>query len=135
MSAQRHPQGRLGHMVAALSVIAFALGCLTVAIGLGAPAASAQNTPNEPQVEVPHIIPRPNSGQAPKSATDRGGWAQYTVFWGIIAAMVLMIALVVLESRRKLRSRTDASVQERTRTSNEPVAERCENRPDSIARQ
>lgn len=132
--------GRL-RVVATALLTAVLCSVATIFAGFAVPA-SAQTVPNQPQVEVPHIIPRPNSGQAPKSATDRGGWAQYAVFWGICAAMLIMIGLVVLESRRKLRVRAaiEASAQSqdgqsRASTLNEPVAETSENSPDSIARQ
>ncbi len=53
-----------------------------------------------------HIIPQPNSGTPPQSATDRGGWGQFAVLGGIVIALSIMIGLVVLESRRKRANRT-----------------------------
>lgn len=56
------------------------------------------------------IIPRPNSGQAPDSPNDPGGWQQYLVFGAIIAGMAAIVLLVRRESRRALARRegTDA---------------------------
>ncbi len=57
-----------------------------------------------PKVSIPSIIPLPNSGVAPKSATDRGGWAQFTVLGGIMAALVILFLLIVRDSRKKKRA-------------------------------
>jgi len=57
-----------------------------------------------PEVSIPSIIPQPNSGVAPKSATDRGGWAQYSVLSGIIVALGILFLLVVRDSRKKKRA-------------------------------
>ncbi len=125
-----------------------ALGAFVVCVGLllgvtvlGAPATSAQEAPNEPQVEVPHIIPRPNSGAEPKAATDRGGWVQEAIFFSICGAILFIALLVFLESRRKLRARAEAEAkaaevaQQRSSTRSEPVAETSAKAPDSNARQ
>jgi hypothetical protein len=58
--------------------------------------------------EFGHIIPRPNSGVAPKSATDRGGWGQFAVLGGIVLALGIIGGLMALESRRKRANRTSA---------------------------
>jgi hypothetical protein len=52
---------------------------------------------------IPSMLPKPNTGTAPRDADDRGGWGQYAVFYGILASGVIIFGLVVLESRRKLR--------------------------------
>lgn len=57
-----------------------------------------------PEVSIPSIIPLPNSGVAPKSPTDRGGWAQYTVLGGIVGALVILFLLIVRDSRKKKRA-------------------------------
>jgi len=53
-----------------------------------------------PLVTLPNIIPAINSGTAPKTSTDRGGWAQYAVLGGIVAALGLIGLLMWRESRR-----------------------------------
>lgn len=129
--SRRHP---------ALRVIVAVVLCAAawLAIGAGTPVAGAQEVPSTPQVEAPHSIPLPNSGAEPKSATDRGGWVQEAIFFGICGAILFMLGLVILESRRKLRARAAAeagSTQDRTSTRSEPVAESSVNSPDSTARQ
>jgi hypothetical protein len=49
---------------------------------------------------VNNILPRPNSGQAPDSPNDPGGWQQYLVFGLILAGLVVIVLLVLRESRR-----------------------------------
>lgn len=51
------------------------------------------------------IIPRPNSGQAPDSPNDPGGWQQYMVFGLLVAGMVGIVLLVRRSSRRALAAR------------------------------
>jgi hypothetical protein len=131
-------------LVAALVAGALVAGVLVSATAVPAGAAVTtrvqDNTPqdNTPQVPVPHIIPRPNDGQPPKYSTDPGGTAQVAVFWGMCGAILLMIGLVVLESRRKLRRRRAAeetAPQRRSSTRSDPVADTSANAPDSSARQ
>lgn len=52
-------------------------------------------------VPAPDIVPKPNSGRPPQSATDPGGWAQYAVMFGIIGGLVIIVLLVRRESRKK----------------------------------
>lgn len=47
-----------------------------------------------------HIIPRPNSGEAPEEAGDRGGALQLLVLGLVVVAVAGGIALVVRDSRR-----------------------------------
>jgi hypothetical protein len=47
-----------------------------------------------------NILPRPNTGQAPDSPNDPGGWQQYLVFGLIIAGLALIVVFVARESRR-----------------------------------
>lgn len=84
--------------------------------GVGAIASSgpAQESPapTSPTVSMPSIIPQPNSGAAPKTGTDRGGWVQWTVMGGMVVALGVIVLLVRRESRRKqsaLRSSSPAS--------------------------
>ncbi|MDZ7678120.1 MAG: hypothetical protein U5K29_06180 [Acidimicrobiales bacterium] len=46
------------------------------------------------------ILPQPNSGEAPDSPGDPGGWQQYLVFGLIFAGLAAIVALVVRESRQ-----------------------------------
>lgn len=93
--------------------IALALGTLALAAGLtlAAPPAGAQSDDtttttvspfDDPDAQLPtgNILPRPNSGQAPESAGDPGGWMQYMVFALIFAGLALIVVLVVRESRK-----------------------------------
>jgi hypothetical protein len=90
---------------------------------------------------IPSMLPKPNTGVAPRDADDPGGWGQYAVFYGILASGIIIFVLVVLESRRKLRAiraaeaATKPAAQAAVSTRSEPVADTSENRPDSIARQ
>ncbi|MFN0092225.1 MAG: hypothetical protein ACKVWR_18450 [Acidimicrobiales bacterium] len=54
----------------------------------------------------PRSIPRPNSGQAPEAAGDRGGWLQVSLFWLMCAALVLLALLAWRDSVRKRARRT-----------------------------
>ncbi|MFP3906454.1 MAG: hypothetical protein ACLFWR_05445 [Acidimicrobiales bacterium] len=46
------------------------------------------------------ILPQPNSGEAPDSPGDPGGWQQYLVFALIFAGLAAIVALVIRESRQ-----------------------------------
>ncbi len=78
--------------------------------GLLASAALAQDdsdgldigTPDEPRVT---ILPRPDSGRAPETPGDPGGWQQLTLLAVIVVALVLMFFLVRRQARR---ARTEA---------------------------
>jgi uncharacterized membrane protein YgcG len=52
----------------------------------------------------PEIIPKPNSGQAPQSPGDPGGWLQISLFF-LLCAVVIGIALGVWWSSRRARER------------------------------
>jgi hypothetical protein len=94
---------------------------------------------------IPSMLPKPNTGTAPRDADDPGGWGQYAVFYGILASGVIIFGLVFFESRRKLRAIREADgaaaaagasrqpVAASTRS--EPVADTSEKRPESSARQ
>ena len=80
---------------------------------------------------IPSMLPKPDTGVAPRDADDRGGWAQYAVFYGILASGVIIFGLVMLESRRKLRAIREAegagpaagSQSDAESTRSDPVAE------------
>ncbi len=98
----------------ALLVAASALAVAVLVVpAVGVAPAGAQDdlevTTTTGQVrEFGHIIPRPNSGVAPTSATDRGGWGQFAVLGGIVVALGIIGGLVALESRRKRANRTSS---------------------------
>jgi hypothetical protein len=82
----------------ALVLAVLALG---LAVGLLCGPASAQDTGgNKPDVPVQHMIPRPDSGQKPEDAGDRGGALQL----GLLGLVVVVLAggtlHVVRQSRR-----------------------------------
>jgi hypothetical protein len=53
-----------------------------------------------------NILPRPNTGQAPDSPNDPGGWQQYVVFGTIVAGLGLITLLVIRESKRARQRRS-----------------------------
>ena len=68
--------------------------------GLGGDGLGGSNTP----ISAPHIIPRPNSGVAPKHPGDRGSGTQYLVLAGVVIAPLIILGLVMRESKRKKRA-------------------------------
>lgn len=50
----------------------------------------------------PHIIPRPDEGQAPKHPNDRGGWEQFLVLGLIVGSIAAIGGLAWRSSRRAL---------------------------------
>ena len=107
-------------LVASLAlVIAGALSCAVAAVPAGAqgsepanqsvPETTATTTPFDASSEMPRaptILPRPNSGEEPKSATARGGWAQYAVLGGILVGLAGVGLLIRRDSQRKRSNRT-----------------------------
>jgi hypothetical protein len=95
-------------MVSVRRLVLVAVAALAFTV-LAAGRAAAQDAPPEDTtttlpvagVPAPDIVPRPNSGRAPESATDPGGWAQYAVMFGIAGGVALIALLVVRESRKK----------------------------------
>lgn len=65
-----------------------------------APATNAPVTTLGEQPEGGGIIPRPGSGVEPEDAGDRGGALQTVLFVVVVGGIVLIIGLVVRESRR-----------------------------------
>jgi hypothetical protein len=75
---------------------------LALVLACGAPA-GAQQEPTTlplPEVSVPHIIPRPNSGHAPEDAGDRGGALQLGLLGLVVVALAGGGLHVVRQSRR-----------------------------------
>jgi hypothetical protein len=58
---------------------------------------------------VGNILPRPNTGQAPDSPNDPGGWQQYLVFALIFAGLGAIVLFATRESRRARAERDHAS--------------------------
>lgn len=56
--------------------------------------------PSGPDSPAGNILPRPNSGTAPDSPNDPGGWQQYMVFALIGLGLLAIVALATRESRR-----------------------------------
>lgn len=56
--------------------------------------------PAEGDLPLGDIIPRPNSGRAPDSPNDPGGWQQYLVLGLVLAGLATIFGLAVRESRR-----------------------------------
>lgn len=89
-----------------LAVLLVAVTALVV----GAPSANAAlhaqqdevttTTASEGDSSVGNILPRPNSGQAPDSPNDPGGWQQYLVFAVLFVGLAAIVLLVRRESRR-----------------------------------
>lgn len=84
---------------------------LTVVLLFGAGLASAGEPAGDgsgpaPTNEVPDqvpgggIIPAPDSGEAPDSPGDRGGWAQLGLLAVLVGGLGVMVALVVRSARR-----------------------------------
>jgi NADH:ubiquinone oxidoreductase subunit 3 (subunit A) len=108
--SRRHPVRR-----AVLVAVLAATSLMSVAYAVAPPAAAdtprATTPATEPDgvpVTAPHIIPRPNSGEAPQHAGDRGSGTQYLVVAGMLVALGVIVLLVRRESRRK-RPRPQAS--------------------------
>ncbi len=94
------------------------LACLGLAAGSAAAQADGQGSEQTTSTAIattteldsapptpPSMLVLPNSGVAPKSATDRGGWAQYAVLGGITLALATIIFFISRESRAAKRRR------------------------------
>lgn len=62
---------------------------------------------SEQPLEIPSMLPRPNTGVPPQSAYDRGGLAQILVFFGLVSALTIIYLLYRRDKRRSAR-RIDA---------------------------
>jgi hypothetical protein len=87
--------------------VAVTTASITLA-GLLAGPAGAQDDPGITTTTQPltgggdlgHIVKRPNSGVAPRTPGDPGGWMQVWLFWLICAALIGMTLLVWYRSHR-----------------------------------
>lgn len=104
----RPRRGRYVGLVAALALSALALGLSPMlAPGAGAQAGATTTTDPVDNRRFGDIIPKPNSGKAPETAGDPGGWLQVSLFF-LICAAVIVIALAVWRQSRKARERRAA---------------------------
>ena len=82
-------------------------GALVLTTFVGSAGATSQPKPPSSiagaPAPAPHIIPQPNSGTKPRDYGDRGGAGQAWVFFGVCGVLVGMGALIVRESRHKLK--------------------------------
>jgi hypothetical protein len=88
----------------------FLLIVLTIVVCLPAATAAAA-TPDPPattivQSERPNALPRPNSGQKPTQAGDRGGALQYATF-ALMCAGLTFIGFRIVSSSRRARRRLE----------------------------
>lgn len=100
--------GRAARLAVALTTLA--VGLLGGGL-LAGPAAAQDGTTTTLPVdnrELGHIIPRPDSGKAPESPSDPGGWLQVSLFFLICAVVVAMVAFVWWRSRVARRRRAEA---------------------------
>jgi hypothetical protein len=99
---------RLGAAVLVVAIVSIGAALSLTAVGTAGASAMPNDTTTSTLINapggIPSMLPQPNTGTAPRDADDRGGWAQYAVFYGILASGVLIFGLVMLESRRKLRA-------------------------------
>ncbi len=70
-----------------------------VLVGSAALPAAAQENP-KPEAPTQDIVPRPNSGEAPEEAGDRGGALQLLVVGLIVVAVGGAVAHLVRQSHR-----------------------------------
>ena len=92
-------------LAAVAGAVAVVTLMLAATIGLAPTAYAQSDTPTTQAVSdgdspIGNILPRPNSGVAPNSANDPGGWQQYMVFALIGLGLVGIVALATRESRR-----------------------------------
>jgi hypothetical protein len=83
-----HKSGELDRRTIWISA-AVIFGVLIIGIGAMAIFADPGSEPQPTATDSgsPHIIDRPNSGTAPKSNGDRGGWEQLLLLGGIVVAV------------------------------------------------
>lgn len=82
---------------AAVLVGALLLGVILVAVTYD-PAPTTEAPPAAGA--APHIVPKPNSGQAPTDAGDPGGWAQLALL-GLLVVTMVGIGFVMMRSRSR----------------------------------
>lgn len=71
---------------------------LVLASSAASPAAAQENP--KPEAPTQDIVPRPNSGEAPEDAGDRGGALQLLVVGLIVVAVSGAVAHLVRQSHR-----------------------------------
>jgi hypothetical protein len=91
----------MSRLLTALAALTFVAAVLLGGIVPAAAQDGSDSTPPTTEVERPHSIPRPNTGEEPQSATDPGGAAQYAVMGGIVVGVLVIALLVARESRKK----------------------------------
>jgi hypothetical protein len=88
--------------VLALSLAVLLTGLLAV-VALGGPAAAQDTGGNKPDVPVQHMIPRPDSGQKPEDAGDRGGALQLALL-GLVCVVLAGGTLHVVRLSHRARA-------------------------------
>ena len=102
-SMKKASNDRRQYWIAGL-VLGLSLLAITVIVSVAADKPSTRQD-TQGQLEEnggakPHIIPLPNSGQAPESPGDRGGWEQLMTL-GLILAGVGLVAVLVWRGTRR----------------------------------
>ena len=88
---------------------ALLLAAVGLALVLAATPALAGDAPrNTPDVPVQHIIPRPNSGQKPEDAGDRGGSLQLALL-GLVCVVLAGGTIHVIRLSRRARGLSSRS--------------------------
>lgn len=103
-------RSRLGVVVITALVVAVLGSWWSIALPVGAQPGAPTTT--LPQVEedrgLGDIIPEPNSGRAPASPSDPGGWLQLSLFFIVMAFIAGMVVYVWWQSK-KARERRKAA--------------------------
>ncbi len=107
----RRFRGRRLVLVATLALSALSL-CLTPMLAPSAGAQPGATTTTDPvdNRRFGDIIPKPNSGKAPETAGDPGGWLQVSLFFLICAAVIVIVLAVWRQSRRARERRAAAGL-------------------------
>ena len=107
----RPRRGRHLALVAVLALSAVSL-CLSPVLAPSAGAQAGATTTTDPvdNRRFGDIIPKPNSGKAPETAGDPGGWLQVSLFFLICAAVVAIVFAVWRQSRRARERRAAAGL-------------------------
>ena len=87
-------------MTRARRLLALALVGLVLMSGGSAAQEPGATTTSLVEVPAQDIVPKPDSGEAPHDAGDRGGVLQITVLVLVAAAIAACVALLVRQSRR-----------------------------------
>lgn len=96
---------RRGRWIAAtllLGVVVVGVVIVSLSVDEG-PRKDTQGQLTEQGGAKPHIIPRPNEGQAPQDPGDPGGWEQLGLF-GMIVGGLGVITLVVVRGSARVRA-------------------------------